>query len=63
LHVFGVGRDRPCKDAMTLSQALDILEKFRDNDHINLDLHDVFVSSEIYRKYAAVFLAANQVDC
>jgi len=48
---------------MTLSQALDILEKFRDNDHINLDLHDVFVSSEIYRKYAAVFLAANQVDC
>ena len=48
---------------MSLSQALDILEKFRDNGHINPDLHDVFVSSEIYRKYAAAFLAADQVDC
>jgi len=48
---------------MTLSQALDILEKFRDNGHIDQDLRDVFVNSGIYRKYAAEFLDAKQVDC
>ena len=48
---------------MTLSQALDILEKFRDNSHIDRDLNDVFVNSGIYRKYAAEFLDAKQVDC
>ncbi len=55
--------DRPYKDAMTLSQALDILNKFRDNGHIDPDLHDVFVNSEIYRRYAEAFLAPKQVDC
>ena len=55
--------DRPYKPGMTLSQALDILEKFRHNGHIDPDLHDVFVNSEIYRKYAAEFLDAKQVDC
>ena len=56
-------RDRPYKPGMTLSQALAILEKFRQNGHIDPDLHDVFISSEIYRKYAAEFLDAKQVDC
>jgi len=55
--------DRPYKEAMTLSQALDILDKFRHNGHIDPDLHDVFVNSEIYRKYAAEFLDAKQMDC
>ena len=55
--------DRPYKEAMTLSQALDILEKFRHNGHIDPDLHDVFINSEIYRKYAEAFLAVGQVDC
>jgi hypothetical protein len=56
-------RDRPYKPGMTLSQALAILDKFRQNGHIDPDLHDVFISSEIYRKYAAEFLDAKQVDC
>jgi HD-GYP domain-containing protein (c-di-GMP phosphodiesterase class II) len=56
-------RDRPYKPGMTLSQALGILEKFRENGHIDPDLHDVFVGSEIYREYAAKFLDAKQVDC
>lgn len=55
-------RDRPYKQGMTLAQALDILEKFRQNGHIDPDLHDVFISSEIYRKYAAEFLDAKQMD-
>jgi len=55
--------DRPYKGAMTLSQALAILARFRDNGHIDPDLYDVFVNSEIYRKYADSFLAPHQVDC
>ena len=47
---------------MTLSKALDILDKFRDNGHIDPDLNDVFVNREIFRKYAAEFLAPNQVE-
>ena len=56
-------RDRPYKPGMTLSQALGILEKFRENGHIDPDLHDVFVNSGIFRKYAAEFLDGKQVDC
>ena len=55
--------DRPYKEAMTLSQALEILEKFRHNGHIIPDLHDVLIKSEIYRKYADALLAVGQVDC
>jgi hypothetical protein len=34
-HVSGVDRDRPYKDALTLSRALDIVGKFRHNGHID----------------------------
>jgi len=54
--------DRPYKQAMTLSQALEILEKFRHNGHIDPDLHDVFINGEIYRKFAQIFLAPAQLD-
>ena len=48
---------------MTLSQALNIPNEFRYNGHIDPDLHDVFVKSEIFRKYGAEFLDAKQMDC
>lgn len=56
-------KDRPYKDGMKLSQALKIMENFRNNGHIDPDLHDIFVRSEVYRKYAASFLGAQQIDC
>ena len=56
-------RDRPYKEAMTLSQALAIMDRFRRNGHIDPDLHEIFVSSAIYRKYASEFLDDKQVDC
>jgi HD-GYP domain-containing protein (c-di-GMP phosphodiesterase class II) len=56
-------KDRPYKDGMKLSQALSILENFKNNGHIDPDLHEIFVKAEVYRKYAAEFLAAQQVDC
>lgn len=55
--------DRPYKGAMTLSQALGILQNFRNNGHIDPDLHDVFINSEIFRKFAVAFLAPEQLDC
>ncbi len=52
--------DRPYKPAMSLSEALEILVKFRDNGHIDPDLHDVFVRSGVYRKFAEAFLGEDQ---
>ena len=51
------------QDAITLSQALAILARFRDNGHIDPDLYELFVNSEIHRRYAEALLAPNQVDC
>lgn len=56
-------KDRPYKEGMKLSQALAILEKFRDNGHIDPDLHEVFLRSGIYRRYAEAFLGERQIDC
>jgi HD-GYP domain-containing protein (c-di-GMP phosphodiesterase class II) len=56
-------KDRPYKEGMKLSQALSILDNFKNNGHIDPDLHEVFLKSEVYRKYAAGFLGVQQVDC
>jgi len=56
-------KDRPYKEGMKLSQALKILENFRNNGHIDPDLHEIFVRSEVYRQYAANYLGAQQIDC
>ncbi len=55
-------KDRPYKEGMKLSQALRILENFRNNGHIDPDLHEVFVRSGVYRRYAERFLNAQQID-
>jgi HD-GYP domain-containing protein (c-di-GMP phosphodiesterase class II) len=55
-------RDRPYKPGMKLSQALEILGKFRLNGHIDPDLFDVFVKQKVYLKYAECFLDAPQID-
>jgi HD-GYP domain-containing protein (c-di-GMP phosphodiesterase class II) len=56
-------KDRPYKDGMKLSAALTILERFSLNGHIDPALHEVFMSSEVYRRYASAFLKIHQVDC
>ena len=56
-------KDRPYKPPMPLSQALKIMEKFRDNGHIDPDLFAVFVNSKVYRDYARHYLDAEQIDC
>jgi len=55
-------RDRPYKPGMKLSEAMRILEKFRDNGHIDPDLFEVFAKRKVYLKYARDFLDPAQVD-
>ena len=55
--------DRPYKTGMPLSQALGILQGFKERGHIDPDLYEVFVRQQVYRQYAQVFLAPEQIDC
>ena len=54
--------DRPYKSGMTLSQALAIMCRMRDNGHIDPDLFEVFVRERVYLRYGEQFLEAGQVD-
>jgi len=54
--------DRPYKKGNTLSEALEILGGFRQRDHIDPDLFDVFVRSKVYQQYADKFMPASQID-
>ena len=55
-------RDRPYKKGKTLTDALSILGKFKQNGHIDPDLFDVFVREKIYLRYATQFLDPEQID-
>jgi HD-GYP domain-containing protein (c-di-GMP phosphodiesterase class II) len=55
-------RDRPYKEGMKLSQAMDIMRKFKLNGHIDPDLFDVFVKEGVYLRYAQQFLDPWQID-
>lgn len=53
---------RPYKKGKKLSEALAILQKMKDNGHIDPDLFEVFLEKKIYRKYAEQFVEADQID-
>jgi hypothetical protein len=55
-------KDRPYKPGMKLSQAMQIMTKFRDTGHIDPDLFDVFVRERVYLRYAEQFLDPWQID-
>ena len=54
--------DRPYKPGMKLSQAMGIMNKFKNNGHIDPDLFDVFVDKGVYQSYATQFLDPWQID-
>ena len=54
--------DRPYKLGMKLSQAMGIMNKFKNNGHIDPDLFDVFVHQGVYVQYAKQFLDPWQID-
>ncbi len=55
-------KDRPYKPGMKLSQAMGIMNKFKDNGHIDPDLFDVFIKQGVYQRYAEQFLDPSQID-
>ena len=54
--------DRPYKSAKTLSEALKIMKWFRDNNHIDPDLYELFIKENIPQKYAKEYLSPDQYD-
>jgi HD-GYP domain-containing protein (c-di-GMP phosphodiesterase class II) len=54
--------DRPYKKAKTLSESLKIMAFMRKDRHIDPELFDLFLSSGVYREYAARFLKPEQID-
>ena len=54
--------DRPYKKAKTLSESIRILSFMRNDNHIDPDLFELFLTSGIYLEYANKFLATEQID-
>lgn len=54
--------DRPYKKAKTLSESIAILAQLKENDHIDPDLFDLFLTSGLYRRYGERYLKPEQMD-
>ncbi len=54
--------DRPYKKGKTLSEALHIMARMRDEQHIDPDLFKIFLSAGVWREYAERFLGPEQID-
>jgi HD-GYP domain-containing protein (c-di-GMP phosphodiesterase class II) len=54
--------DRPYKKGKTLSEAISIMSRMRDEKHIDPDLFALFLGSGVYRDYAQRFMLPEQID-
>lgn len=54
--------ERPYKAPMKISQSLSILQKMKQQNHIDPDLYELFVTSRVWEKYARVHLRPEQLD-
>jgi len=54
--------DRPYKKGKTLSEALAIMRRMRQEQHIDPELFDLFLSSGVYDEYARRFMRPEQRD-
>jgi HD-GYP domain-containing protein (c-di-GMP phosphodiesterase class II) len=55
-------RDRPYKTPKKLSDCIKILSFMKKDQHIDPDLFELFLSSGVYKEYAAQFLTPEQID-
>lgn len=53
--------DRPYKKAKKLSEALRIMSFMRNDEHIDADLFELFLSSGVYKKYADKYLHPDNI--
>jgi HD-GYP domain-containing protein (c-di-GMP phosphodiesterase class II) len=54
--------DRPYKKAKPVSAALDILHSMVLNDHVDVEVFELFLTSGVYLDYAKRFLPSTQID-
>lgn len=54
--------DRPYKKAKPVSVAIDILHKMALDEHVDIDLFELLLTSGIYKEYAQQCIPAEQVD-
>jgi HD-GYP domain-containing protein (c-di-GMP phosphodiesterase class II) len=54
--------DRPYKQGKTLSQAIAIMARMRDEQHIDAELFALFLQSGVYAEYGSQFLQPAQID-
>lgn len=54
--------DRPYKKAKMLSEAMAIIGQFKKSNHLDPNVVDFFITSKTYRKFAEMFLPADQID-
>ena len=62
LQVTITAKDRPYKEAKKLSEALQILGRMKQEQHIDPDLFEVFLRERVYLHYAKEFLIPFQID-
>ncbi len=55
-------RDRPYKPGKTLSQAVAIMARMRDEGHVDPDIFALFLTAGVHRRYAEQFLPPEQID-
>jgi HD-GYP domain-containing protein (c-di-GMP phosphodiesterase class II) len=55
-------KDRPYKEPMTISQAIKILSFMKKDGHIDPDIHDLVVNSNLLLEYAKTFMNPDQID-
>ncbi|MDH5786352.1 MAG: HD domain-containing protein [Chromatiales bacterium] len=55
-------KDRPYKEGKKLSEALRILGLMKQDNHIDPDLFQLFITEGLYQQYAENFLSTDQID-
>ena len=55
-------KDRPYKEPMKLSQAIKIMGFMKEDRHIDPDILDLFISSDLYLEYARKQMNPEQID-
>lgn len=54
--------DRPYKKAKTVSEAVDILHRMVEDNHIDRDCFELFLKEDVYQQYASAYLDKAQLD-
>lgn len=54
--------DRPYKEPKKLSEVLHIMQEMKNTGHIDPDLYEVFIRSEVYKDYAGQYMSQQQID-